>query len=303
MNRGFIVSFLFLISCAKNVVTPAIQSISTPGTPAVVNSKDSIIDFYIEAGQSNCGRAQFPGTGTTGDTATAEDFKLYSQPINGFQIYNPGYSAVTFSTIQAGVNTMLVDFISKAEMGSEVSFLTQLKKSGIDSSYLLKYGIGNTNLANEWLNKYIYQLFIYADKNIRIIQSTGRRPLLKAFIWIQGENDASDSIMAASYFANLTSFFNKFDSFYNAEMIQYNLPGNSINYKKIIGRINGKDDPEELYRNEVRTAEEHYCANRLNSALLIDTDAYPTFNHGHYTLSGQIQFGIDIYNALNGFYY
>ncbi len=272
----------------------------TDSTVSIPPKTNLDVDYYIEAGQSNCGRPQFPGTGSTGDSATPEQVSLYGNPINGFQIYNPGYSAVTFYRIQAGVNTMLVDHLSNREMGSEVSFLTSLRNAGVDSCFLLKYGIGNTDLANDWLNKYIYQLFIYADKNIRIIKAAGNHPVLKAFIWIQGENDAADSIKARSYLDNLTAFFGKFDSFYNAEIATYNLSPNSINYKKIIGRVNGIDDPSEKYREIVRSAQADYCSNKSNNAILINTDNYPTFNNGHYTLSGQIQFGIDIFDALDG---
>jgi hypothetical protein len=54
-----------------------------------------------------------------------------------------------------------------------------------------------------------------------------------------------------------------------------------------------------VYRDEVRQAQEDFCAIPGNKAILIDTDAYTFRDVVHYDATSQIQFGHDVYDALN----
>lgn len=255
-----------------------------------------IVNLYIFAGQSNCGRPQFPGKGLTGPAATAEQLAIYDSAITGFQIYNPIYDSLAFHNLQVGVNTMLINYNSTTEMGAEVSLLKALKDStNLKEAYLIKCGYGNTNLAEWWLDTGKWNLYRYTDKAIRILEKQNKIPVLKGFIWMQGENDATDSIWAVNYQTNLQAFFSQFDAFYTGEASTLGLA--APDYIKVIGRINGSQDRSEIYRDIVRTNEEAFCAATANS-FLINTDNYPLFGGVHYTITGQIQFGLDIYQAL-----
>jgi hypothetical protein len=260
---------IFLFSCYKTqIVRPS-----------------EAANLYIIAGQSNCGRPEWPGTGQTGDPATTSQLFLYDDSISGFEIFNPGYDTDGFHTCKAGLNTLLFNPLHADEMGPEVSLLWSLKRSGEINGYLIKYGVGNTYMS-QWLSYGGQESYLEycVSRAVELIKAKGQIPTLKAFIWMQGENDACDSLNAAAYYGRLTTFFNRFDSFYK------------IPYKKIIGRINGSEDKLETYRDVVRKAQENYCS--ANNAVLINTDSYPLFGGVHYTATGQIKFGTDIFNAL-----
>ena len=290
------IALFFAVACAKN------DAHSTAATadsiPVVANDRASrVVNLYIEAGQSNCGRPWFPGTsdGATGPEATPAQLALYDSAIKGFQIYNPAYDSLAFHDLQAGINTMLINYMATAEMGPEVSFFKAMKdSSNLREAYLLKYGYGNTDLAEWWLNTGKWSLYWYTDKVIRLLIQQNKIPVLKGFIWMQGENDATEVGWASQYLNNLDTFFTQFNRFYSNEMSSVGLGAPA--YKLVMGRINGITDPTEVYRDMVRSAQAEYCATHANT-VLINTDNYPLFGI-HYNLSGQIDFGLDIYHVL-----
>jgi hypothetical protein len=302
MNRIIIACLVLLLAgCDKGVVRPTVVApppvppVGVPTTP-VTPVPPVPIDLYILAGQSNCGRSQWPGTGDTGPVATDSEKVMYDSAISGFKIYNAAYALHSISDLRAGVNTMLLNYNSTAEMGMEVSFFAALKNSGAHSACIMKMGYGSTDLANWWKTTGEAHLFEYTAEAINLLKKQGKIPVLKAFIWMQGESDATTAAWASAYGQNLGSFFNDFDAFYNNEIQADTLPV-PLSYKKIIGRINGITDPTEIYRDTVRLAQENYCADPNNNAILINTDNYPLFGV-HYTLAGQIQFGLDVFNSL-----
>jgi len=114
---------------------------------------------------------------------------------------------------------------------------------------------------------------------------------------MQGEQDATDLTWANNYETALGEFFDGVQAYVDGRYsdLGWTVPGK---FKKIIGRINGIDDVTMVYRGTVRTAQANYCNNLSNNAILIDTDSYPLKDDVHYSATGQIQFGIDIFNAL-----
>lgn len=284
------------VTLVKQAVEQAIVRDTTYIRDTVLPSYDTVM-LYLLAGQSNCGRPHYPGDGSTGAAATPGQHLLYDSAIRGFQIYNPIYDSAHFHDIQAGVNTYLINYITTDEMGPEVSFMKAMHdSSGLKEAYLIKYGIGNTALANYWLAGGQYGLYYYFSKGIQLLLSRHKIPVFKGFIWMQGENDATDSTWATQYEHNLALFVNQFNSMYqdvcNASAIPYN------DYKFVIGRINGAQDPTEVYRNLVRLNEENYVLVNKQNSVWINTDNYPLFGGVHYTVTGQIQFGKDIYEQL-----
>jgi hypothetical protein len=258
------------------------------------NTKSNAVPVYILAGQSNCGRCVSTDMNTTQSA-------LYGSPMNGFMIYNNAYNASNLNTLQAGVDTYLYNPISLQEFGPEVSFSYNLiNNSGVKEAYLCKIGVGNTDLATYWIpggaGEALYKSHL--DKTFSILKGFNKTPYFKAFIWMQGENDATDVNWANAYGSNLTTFFKDFDVWIGNKIAQYSMHPSSSAYTKVIGRINGISDPSETYRTTVRTAQFNYCSTGSNKAIMIDTDSYPLRDSVHYNATGQIQFGIDIYNQI-----
>lgn len=241
------------------------------------------VNYYILAGQSNVGRPWFPGNGKNGNAVTPDQLSKYGNMVTGFKIYNARYDTGAFHDIQAGINTMLYNPASYTEFGAEVSLFTSMKNAGYPGAYLTKIGVGNTDMATMWIpggqcNKLLKQ---QVKKSIDLIKAEGKTPILRGFIWMQGENDAVDVSFASSYYNNLSIFFNDFDLWYKS----------AVPYKKIIGRLDLKNDTSGL----VRAAQEKYCS--LHGAILLNTDNYETYGI-HYDATGQIQFGLDLFNIL-----
>lgn len=265
--RSFLIMLLFF-SCGKQ------------------SQEKTFVNYYILAGQSNVGRPWFPGNGKNGPVISQDNFQKYGSVITGFKIYNARYDSV-FNDIQAGINTMLYNPASWTEFGSEVSLFTEMKNSGHAPAYLTKLGYGKTDMATMWIpggqcNKLLKQ---QVAKSIELIKAEGKIPILRGFIWMQGENDAIIPDYAARYYINLIGFFSDFDSWYKSNKVPV-LP-----YKKIIGRLALKNDTSGV----VRAAQEKYC--QVYHAILINTDNYEMYGI-HYDAVGQIKFGLDLYNVL-----
>jgi Carbohydrate esterase, sialic acid-specific acetylesterase len=242
------------------------------------------IDFFIIAGQSNCGRARVSEM-TSGQAST------YALTYTDVKMFNYSTNPSAFENLNIGTNTRLLNYNYTDEFGPEASLFQSLKN----------YGDGGTNLAYRWMPStgpdWVYFDTLYVQPAVLNAVSNGVKLNLKAFIWMQGEDDATDATNSSNYLTNLTSFFNYFNSYWSAICVSNGFP-NVTNCKKVIGRINGINDAAEVYRTTVRTAQANYCAIGGNNAVLIDTDSYPFKDYVHYSATGQISFGIDIYNQV-----
>lgn len=271
----------------------------------VVNTgpRGTQVPFYIFAGQSNTGNT--PASGITG-SATAS----YSESlaITNAYIYNPVYTgSTTFTSMSTGLNTIIANGFYPDTFGSEVSLMFNLNSASAGKRYMVKYGVGNTSLAVDWNSTTpgaLYSGLLSAvDTAIGILVPSGSIPVLKAFIWMQGETDATDITQSNNYLSNLNNFFTNFKSHYAGKVTSYNLPTSSNNFLTIIGRINATF-PSGTYpfRTTVRSAEVEYCSTSSNNAVFINTDGYDNNSSVHYVQSGQIQFGVDQFVDVNTYY-
>lgn len=269
--KYFIIAVLFT-SCCKQV-----ERKPEPGKEPTIT--DSVVSVYIFAGQSNCGRAKWSG-------ATADEKKEYGGALLNVKIFNGIFKYVP---LQAGINTRMYDYHDTTEMGAEVSFAHNLT----GQNCIIKVGCGNTSLAGFWM-PYHATGYLYLRDAVRqaldSVRANGKVPVLKAFIWIQGESDSVDSTMAANYFMNLTRFFIDFNSWYKT------MDTAVSHFKTVIAEVNGIDDPQEIYREQVRSAQHRYCDS--TGAILINTDSYPMQDVVHYSIAGQLEFGNDIFNKI-----
>jgi hypothetical protein len=260
-----------------------------------INNSLQYVEFYIIAGQSNCGRCRTSQM-TGGESAT------YAGLRSNTYILNPGISTSAFSQLNVGVNSKLVDPNNSDEFGMEASLFERLVNRDNKERYLLKYGDGGTAMYNFWeadLNALGYDnLISYVQSCVDLIKAQGKKPKLVAFIWMQGENDAIVEADANAYGASLEQFFDSFKTDYRSYLTSQGIPIPS-DFLTVVGRINGENDPIQVYRGTVRAAQAAFCADPANNAVLIDTDPYGDFDTVHIPASGMIQFGIDIYNSLN----
>lgn len=250
-------------------------------------------DFFIIAGQSNCGRARV-------SEMSGGEAALYDITYTDVKMFNYSTNTTQFENMNVGTNTRLLNYSNTDEFGPEASLFKKLKDYNPKTRYVLKDGDGGTNLAVRWLPPsgtdwgYLDSFIVAA---ISDAVATGVKLNLKAFIWMQGEEDATNSTYASNYGTNLATFMSYFDSYWSAKCVANGFP-NVTKCKKVIGRINGASDPVEVYRADVRAAQASFCSNSSNNAVMIDTDSYPLKDTVHYSATGQISFGIDIYNVV-----
>lgn len=291
----YILLVLLCSSCVKGqpevrVNTPGqppTVGINTPGQPSTITVNNDTVELYILAGQSNVGRARV-------SEMTGPEAALYAGLISHAKILNPYLSDTDLYPLEVGINTMLDDAVNSDEFGCEASLFNTLPPK---TRYLLKYGDGNTSmqafwsaLANRqgWLN-----LLAYTTNIANAIIAEGKIPILKAFIWMQGESDISESF-ANNYEWRLQGCFDSFQTHWNNILTTHSLA--SQTYKWVVGRIKLV---EGTFSSVVRTAQANFCAVPGNNAVLIDTDGYPLRDPSHYSATGQIMFGLDIKNAID----
>jgi Carbohydrate esterase, sialic acid-specific acetylesterase len=249
------------------------------------------VDFYIIAGQSNCGRS-------TVSEMSGGEAAIYDVDFSNTYIQNPSASITPWTQINPGTNTKLGNPNASDEFGPEVSLSKKLNDRDSHSHYILKYGLGNTDLYNDWAPGSTYRnaLKSYMEDCVIDALGLGKKLNIKAFIWMQGENDATNLTWANAYEANLIDLVDEIRTHW-ATLVTDNSLGTPTTMKCIIGRINGISDSSEIYRTTVRTAQDNFVAGDGN-AILIDTDSYPLKDSVHYSATGQISFGIDIFNSL-----
>lgn len=243
-------------------------------------------DLFVIAGQSNLGRSRR-------SEMSSPELLLYDPPLLRTYLYN-AVSATSYNLLDAGTNTMLFNYLNSDEFGFETSLFKSFENADNITRYVVKEGIGSTELAVGWNSRTpgaLYTELVSQTANaISQIRMLGFTPRLKGFIWMQGENDATNETWANAYLTNLQNFFIDFQTFANTQGVG--------TFKKIICRINGASDPTETYRNTVRTAQSDYCNNSSNNAILVDTDDLPLRDSVHYSATGQIALGIRLYDVV-----
>ena len=243
------------------------------------------VDLNIFSGQSNMGRS------VTGEM-TAGELSTYGGTHDSVMIHN-GRVTATFQTMVVGTNTILD---GAGEFGAEAAFYKWMNDYQSKKRYLIKYGVGNTSMYIYWKPGGIgYTALInnVADA-IAEIAAAGKYPRLSAFYWMQGENDATNATWAAAYESNLGLFFDTFKNDYDSILALHGFV-QRWPFVKVLGKINGIDNPIMTERETVRTAQINYCANPSNNAILIDTDDLPLKDNVHYSAQGQLTLGQRIY--------
>ncbi len=258
------------------------------------------VPFYIIVGQSNTGWC-------SAKDMTPQETALYRRAIPNTKIWNPGVAA--FSTkwepLHVGNNTMCENYVDRAQFGPEASLFLNMENKESKERLLFKLGKGGTTIATDWRppvagapqhtaggtwQQFDQWLTLAVDQAV----ASGKKPELKGFIFMQGEDDGLLIADANAYLPNLKNFFAAFEGKWQQFVSKYNLPNGP--YKKVIGRIFAPTAYP--FKDIVRTAQEAYCADPANNAVMINCDNYPLQDWVHYSTTGQIQFGLDIFNKV-----
>jgi len=153
---------------------------------------------------------------------------------------------------------------------------------------IIEFAKGGTDLARDWnaqegpLYRALMQRMTAA---LAAIRAEGNDPVVRAFVWMQGERDATTLEDAKSYSANLVSFI---------QQIRASLSNSSLPF--VIGRIQAPDKP---FRKEVRQAQE-LAARYLDKVALVNTDDLGLLDAIHFDAPSLIELGERFAAAIEG---
>ncbi len=264
-------------------------------------AQTTTVPFYIMIGQSNLGWA-------TANDMNTQQAASYKGLIPNTDIWNPAVGAFSavWQPMNVGVNTAPENLVSPTQFGPEASLFASLQNQQSTKRLVYKQCQGGTTLAGDWrppsAGEYIwqagyrYQQFTqWLELAVTQAEANGYKLDLKGIIWMQGEDDSKTLVDASAYLQNLEGFFKAVDNIWKGYITRFSFPSNP--YKKVVGRIYAPTGYP--YRDLVRSAQETYCANAANNAVMINCDSYPLQDWVHYNATGQIQFGNDIFNSAS----
>ncbi|TDH26052.1 hypothetical protein EXU57_11160 [Segetibacter sp. 3557_3] len=265
----------------------------------LVAVSQTTVPFYIIIGQSNTGWS-------TANEMNSQQAALYRGVVPNTMIWNPAVGAFSaqWQPLNVGVNTMPENYADPAQFGLEASLFRSLHQAQPRKRLVFKQGQGGTTLATDWRppspGEALWQSGVrwqqfqeWLGLAVSQASSQGHKLELQGVIWMQGEDDAKTIVDANAYLANLNKFFVAVDNVWRGLASSNGFSYQS--YKKVLGRIYAPTAYP--FRDIVRAAQEAYCAVPSNNAILINCDSYPLQDWVHYNATGQIQFGLDIYNA------
>ncbi|TDH21383.1 hypothetical protein EXU57_19480 [Segetibacter sp. 3557_3] len=264
-------------------------------------AQTTTVPFYIMIGQSNLGWA-------TANDMNTQQAASYKGLIPNTEIWNPAVGAFSavWQPLNVGVNTAPENLVSPTQFGPEASLFASLQNQNNTKRLVYKQSQGGTTLAGDWrppsAGQYIwqagyrYQQFTqWLELAVTQAEAKGYKLDLKGIIWMQGEDDSKTLADASAYLQNLQGFFTALDNIWKGYINRFNFPANP--YKKVVGRIYAPTGYP--YRELVRSAQQAYCDNPANNAVMINCDSYPLQDWVHYNATGQIQFGNDIFNSTS----
>jgi arylsulfatase A-like enzyme len=272
------------------------------------------VDVYLLGGQSN-----MQGLGLVAQLTPAQK----TAPAKVFFWTNDSafVPLVPGTTLTAGTSTNT----SASEFGPEIAFATEIAKLG-RPAYLVKSYRSGTALDAGWSdqswagglgpNRYNFHAGTSAtDANrglsyiamvntftaaLNAITSQGNTPVVKALLWMQGEQDSKHVVSAAAYAANLKHLRDRLvqDLGLNALPL---VIGQALPYGSLAG-----ETPQTStfpYRSELRASQaladfKSGSPEAIRHAMMVSTDGYPVYdpaagkgNYVHYNTAGQLTLG------------
>lgn len=281
-----------------------------------LSSEDRSISFrgdanvYMMSGQSNLLAASNTG--------------LASELINpGARVY---YKAATSTTgidgfwqpINVGVNQNPFSG-SVSEHGPEPRFGYNMNQLSSNKIFILKYAVGGTALiaandsgAGDWDTASSNELYDnwkdIAYHGLKALsEKLGYTPVIRGYIWNQGEEDCNaGSDPSGTYATKLSDLIKG-----KADYINDTIGLSTAKMRVSIARTSNNISPARPFTNEVRTDQEDVgdnfltdnpsYASRVLSTRWYDVDSYPLSDGVHYTIAGQNSQGVDLSNYYDDF--
>ncbi|MFK8182519.1 MAG: sialate O-acetylesterase [Phormidesmis sp.] len=176
-------------------------------TISVTDEPDTIaepVSVYLMAGQSNL----------VGQALTENLDPSYAAPFPGAQVWNRFGNE--FVTLEPG-------FDGQTEtVGPEFSFARRITERSGEDVYIVKYGLGGTNLAQDWNpdgSGAQYNTFTQTvDAALANLKADGVQYQIDGLVWMQGESDTYNDQFAPVYQDNLTNFISNVRGQYGADL-------------------------------------------------------------------------------------
>lgn len=174
-------------------------------TVEVVNEPediDSPVSVYLMAGQSNL----------VGEGLSENLDPFYASPFPETQIWSvPDWQFVDLSP----------NYDWRATVGPEISFGRAIAQNEANDVYIVKYGMGDTTLAQDWDPEggAQYNTFVeVVDAALADLEAKGLRYEIDGLVWMQGESDTYNSRFADEYQDNLTNFIGSVRDRYDSDL-------------------------------------------------------------------------------------
>ncbi|MEL6471334.1 MAG: sialate O-acetylesterase [Cyanobacteria bacterium J06623_4] len=254
-------------------MTVVVEDVAENGGPV-----SEPVPVYLMAGQSN-----MVGVPQVADLSDAS----YVQPFSAAQIWNR--SQDEFVDLAPGFDGR------PTRMGPELSFGRQIAAHRDEDVYLVKYGFGNTSLAQDWNPDGTgsqYNSFTQTvDEALGELTAQGIDYEVEGLVWMQGESDSYNSSYAAAYEDNLLGFVDSVRDLYGADL------------DVAIGLIRNDLPTSATNRELVRDAQQAVSAGDgdmflVNTDALGGSDVMIPGDLTHYSADGQVLLGNAFANAF-----
>ena len=171
---------------------------------------DDTVKVILLGGQSNATGASV--SSYLKNHVSEEDYQKYLQGFENVKIYyvngstSGGFHITT--TTSEFVTTKLGQGYRQTNFGPELGLAAYLSETYPDETfYIIKYAIGGSGLYSLWnptdenYNRCLVEFKETVDEGLALIEDEGYDPQIVAFLWMQGEGDASTMYRAHEYYA------------------------------------------------------------------------------------------------------
>ena len=209
----------------------------------------------------------------------------------------------------------------RGEMGPEVGFSQEIRKS-VKNAYIIKFHASGMPLhygwsGNKWngdtkapqrTNFYpgenatdpnqgkLYRKMIQRFKQgIKALKNQGHTPVIRGFVWMQGEQDSKNVLSATQYATSLKQLKSRLAEDLGLKSLPMSY-GQVLPYSPALPRF--------THRKEVREQMAHADMNSsqpesIPQARMVSTDTFPLRkDHVHYNAEGQLMLGKALAKAL-----
>ena len=170
---------------------------------------DDTVKVILLGGQSNATGASV--NAYLQRNVSEEDYLKYSQGFENVKIYyvngstSGGFHITT--TTDEFVTTKLGQGYRSSNFGPELGLAEYLSETYPDETfYIIKYAIGGSSLCGLWnptdenLNRCLVEFKETVNEGLSLLEDEGYDPQIVAFLWMQGEGDASTMYRAHEYY-------------------------------------------------------------------------------------------------------